>query len=94
MKPATIGLVGAVLMMAACASPCPSLCDDMAAFARDCGVRVDQAEIDSCREDEDVLGADARSCRQFGNTFNIEQAWTCNDIRAHYAQQIQGESPK
>lgn len=93
------GMIGLWLYMVAalagCGNACESVCDEMAAFARDCGYTVTQNDIDECLAAQSSQDRDSRRiCRDFGDRASIEQSWDCLEIGRYYPEQNIGDTPK
>ena len=100
MRAAGIGIVAAVMgILLGCGNPCEAVCGEMAAFARECGYSVSQAEVDRCVLDQaDVVaksddpGNTRKTCREYGDRVLIEQSWDCLEIGRYFPEQSVGEN--
>lgn len=95
MRGGMFGLGLVVMTLGGCGNPCVSVCDQMAAFAQDCGLTVTNNEIDECYATQADQGRDQRRiCRDFGDRASIEQSWDCTEIARYYSDQSIGDDSR
>lgn len=80
--------LGLIATFGGCGNPCESLCDEMAAFARECGYTVTEAEVSSCVLVQSDADRDQRKiCAEYGDRQVIEQSWDCTEVGRYYPEQ-------
>ena len=76
-------LLLSVVYLAGCTSPCQALCEDLAAYAGECGFTVGDDEIDTCRTTwsrKETDDARQLECEEHGD--DLRDEWTCEDVEA------------
>ena len=65
---------------------CPSICVDMAAYARECGCEVAGDEIQACQEAfAQPTEAQAQQCLTSSDPEQLREWWTCEDLLENYS---------
>jgi hypothetical protein len=82
---ARFSLLALPLVLLGCKNDCQKLCDEMAAFAEECGSEWERADIKECRKDHgnsDVSKEGREACADALPTLTEE--WTCDDLEAYF----------
>jgi hypothetical protein len=76
----------AATWLAGCDNACQQVCDQMAAYAEDCGISVSDDEVEACKDAQaGSASRDDRSvCRDVNSRRVIEEEWTCDDLSAYW----------
>ena len=75
--------VASWLLLVGCKSPCDKLCDNLSAYAQECGFTVPEADVDACVTA--LESEDAGVCRDFGTAESIRTQWTCDDLEVYFS---------
>lgn len=77
--------LAAPLIIAGCKAPCQSLCDEMAAYAEECGFSASEADLDTCYQENarQVTSAESQdACQEY--TDDLRSEWTCDDLAVYF----------
>ncbi len=81
-----------VLSVAGCQNACQALCTEMYDYALECGIKVKEAELEACIEENsnEVTPRSSRdSCKEHYE--NVRDEWDCDDL-ARYWDEEEGET--
>lgn len=82
------GMSVLVLGLAGCQNSCQQVCGVMAAYARDCGYQVPEAQVTACRQAQ--AGKDSRDdrqiCRDAGDRATVRDEWSCEDLAVYWSR--------
>ncbi len=77
--------IAILIFTAGCKAPCQSLCDELAAYAEDCGFSASAADLDTCYQENArrVTSAESQdACREY--TDDLRAEWTCEDLAIYF----------
>ncbi len=86
---ASLGPLGVAVLLAlvGCGNPCESVCDEMAAVARQCQFQVSGGDIERCVSAQEGVDRDTRRiCRDYGDREVIREAWTCETVGQYFRE--------
>jgi hypothetical protein len=70
---------------AGCRNACQEICGRMANYAEDCGIEVDDEDIDACIDEQaDAESETLKSCRQNGSAEDIRNTWDCDTLLEYF----------
>jgi hypothetical protein len=82
------GVIVASVWLAGCENSCQNLCEQMAAFADECGAPVGAGELETCIDDfSDASGEQLDACADFGSPDVVRRQWTCDDLTLYNTRQ-------
>ena len=70
-------------LLAACGSPCQTMCQEMAAYAEECGYSPSDEEVQACMDQADnAEPSDARAeqCITASDPDQLREWWTCEEL--------------
>jgi len=76
------------LSLPGCQNSCQQICGTMAAYARDCGHTVPEAQVKACREAQagEASKDDREICRTAGDGSTLRDEWTCDDLAVYWSR--------
>lgn len=75
----------ALPLVAACDNSCQKICNRMARYAEDCGLRVGDGDVADCKANLRDESREVRSfCRDFNSSSAISSDWTCDDVAFYW----------
>ena len=74
-----------LVSLLACGNPCQQLCNEMAAYAEECGLTVTDDDMKACRDSQKgpLEKEDADLCRE-ETPESIREWWTCDDVTENF----------
>ncbi|MFZ5476054.1 MAG: hypothetical protein ACOZNI_04710 [Myxococcota bacterium] len=70
-----------LVLLSACGNPCQQICDEVFAYAEECGKEPSRDDLQACRDGyAEVDAATADQCRNVNDRDFVREWWTCDDV--------------
>lgn len=70
-----------------CSNHCQDLCSELADYATECGISVNNDELSDCKsthQRRDLGEGELEICEDFKDPDTIREEWTCDDLEEYW----------